>query len=132
VTKATLGSIIVFLKKEKIIRDESYFFLEKISDESLSVQMERSSRVRVAFPHSVSLFFPSDVHPLAPLYCTSSEPEISGGGGDLSAGFSYRKFVHFALEKSHLRSTVVPHISQVLAILLHQLLISYTFFSWLS
>ncbi|CAD6234873.1 unnamed protein product [Miscanthus lutarioriparius] len=37
---------------------------------------------------------------------------MSGGGGGLGAGFSYQKFVHFALEQTRLRSTLVPHPSQ--------------------
>jgi hypothetical protein len=34
----------------------------------------------------------------------------------VGAGFSYKKFVHFALEQTRHRSTLVPHPSQVLAI----------------
>ncbi|WVZ67421.1 hypothetical protein U9M48_016497 [Paspalum notatum var. saurae] len=37
---------------------------------------------------------------------------MSGGGGGPAAGFSYQKFVHFALEQARLRTTLVPHPSQ--------------------
>jgi phytochromobilin:ferredoxin oxidoreductase len=36
--------------------------------------------------------------------------------GGLGAGFSYQKFVHFALEQTRLRTGLAPHQSQVLSL----------------
>ncbi|KAJ1287054.1 hypothetical protein BS78_03G401200 [Paspalum vaginatum] len=71
----------------------------------------KGSRVRVLLAFTSVSSLPSELHLLA-CVCTSSEAEMSGGG--LRAGFSYQKFVHFALEQTRLRTTLVPHPSQVL------------------
>ncbi|KAJ1287053.1 hypothetical protein BS78_03G401200 [Paspalum vaginatum] len=69
----------------------------------------KGSRVRVLLAFTSVSSLPSELHLLA-CVCTSSEAEMSGGG--LRAGFSYQKFVHFALEQTRLRTTLVPHPSQ--------------------
>ena len=53
---------------------------------------------------------------LAGLAWSWGESKSSGGvgGGSLGAGLPYHKFVSFALEETRLRTTLTPHPSQVL------------------